>query len=190
MSKPEPPKPSRILRQYFQHQGTKFRFVSQRLAFPNGTEGDREYILHPGGAVAVPITDDGHFVLLEQYRFAVGDYIYEFPAGTLEPREDPLTTAQRELAEEAGFKAHQWDNLGQFYLAPGYSDEVLYLYLARNLETLPNPPAGDDDEDIRLVYFSRDQFLDLANRSALTNRPCLDVKTIACFQRAQLLLHA
>ncbi len=188
MPKPEPPKPSRVLRQYFQHQGVKFRFVSQRLRFPNQTEGDREYIVHPGGAVAVPITEDGRFVLLEQYRFAVGDYIYEFPAGTLEPNEEPLITAQRELAEEAGYTAAQWDDLGRFYLAPGYSDEMLYLYLARGLEVLPEPPAGDDDEDIKLVYFSTAEFLELAARSSLTERPCMDVKTLACFQRAQQVL--
>ena len=133
--------------------------------------------------MAVPVTDVGKFVCIYQYRFAVGDYIYEFPAGTLEPDEPANITVKRELEEETGYTARRWDRLGQFFLAPGYSDETIFAYLARDLEKLPVPPAGDEDEDIEVVELSVDEMRELAVTSK-----ALDSKTIACFYRALQVL--
>ena len=180
MFKPKPPQPSDILREILHHRGFKFSYYSRRLRFPNGTEGNREYIVHPGGAVAVPVTADGKFVCIRQYRFAIGAYIYEFPAGTLEPDEPPAETVKRELEEETGYSASRWDDLGQFFLAPGYSDETLFIYLARELEKLENPPDGDEDEDIEVVFLTAAEMA----RKAVESKE-LDAKTIACFYRAQ-----
>ena len=107
-------------------------------------------IRHPGASLAVPITDDGQVVLLRQYRFAVQARLLEFPAGTLEEGEDPLESMQRELGEEAGYSAARWDALGPMLPCPGYSDEVIHCFLARELTPLENPPAGDDDEDLEV----------------------------------------
>ncbi|MEL7083985.1 MAG: NUDIX hydrolase [Cyanobacteria bacterium P01_A01_bin.3] len=177
--KPEPSKPSQVLQEILSHSGAKFTYLSRRLRFPNQTEADRDYIIHPGGAVAVPVTAEGKFIVIRQYRFAVGDYIYEFPAGTLEPDEPANITVRRELEEETGYSASRWDNLGQFFLAPGYSDETIFAYLARDLEKLPVPPDGDEDEDIEVVELSVAELQDLA-----LNSKDVDAKTIACFYRA------
>ncbi|WP_369408148.1 NUDIX hydrolase [Leptolyngbya ohadii] len=109
---------------------------------------------HPGGALAVPITPEGKLVLVRQYRFAAQGRLLEFPAGTIEPNEDPLTTIQREIEEETGYHADRWQTLGQFYLAPGYSDEIIYAYLAQDLHKLETPPQQDEDEDIETVLLS------------------------------------
>lgn len=177
--------PSQILREHLRFQGHKYTFVSQRLRFPNGTEGEREYLLHPGGVVAVPVTAEGKFVCIRQYRFAVAAYLYEFPAGTVEPGEHPDETIRRELEEETGLRAHRWDPLGQFYLCPGYSSEIMYAYLARDLEVLDAPPAKDEDEDIAVVELSPAELTEMA-RFGLD----FDSKSITCFWRAQLFLAA
>ncbi len=180
MSKPYPPV---VLRERLRYQGYKYVFLGQRLRFPNQTEGDREYIVHPGGAVVVPVTAAGTFLCIRQYRFAVGDYIYEFPAGTLEPGEAPAETVKRELQEETGWRAHRWDDLGQFYLAPGYSDEIMYAYLARDLEPLPAKPPGDEDEDIQVVELTT---AELRHKALHTLE--LDAKSVTCFYRALAFL--
>ncbi len=178
-----PPAPSILLAERLRYTGKKYTFVCQHLRFPGGQEGEREYLLHPGGAMVVPVTSEGHFMLLKQYRFAVGSYIYEFPAGTLEPGEAADQTIRRELEEETGYRGHRWDSLGTFFLAPGYSDEVMYVYLARDLEKLEDPPPQDDDEDIEVVVLSPDETAQL-----LLHQPDLDAKTIAAFYRAQAVL--
>lgn len=183
MARLSKPFPSEVVRERFRYQGFKYLFVSQRMRFPNQTEADREYLIHPGGAIVVPVTAAGKYVCIKQYRFAVSNYIYEFPAGTLEPGEDPDYTVRRELEEETGLRGHRWDNLGEFYLAPGYSDEVMYTYLARDLEVLPDPPPGDDDEDIVVEEFTAEEMI-----SMIRTTPLLDAKSIACFYRAYLFL--
>ncbi|MEO0802714.1 MAG: NUDIX hydrolase [Cyanobacteria bacterium J06642_2] len=185
MPKPRPPQPSTVLAERLHYRGQKFDFLAQTLQFPNGVTGDREYVIHPGGVVVVPVTADGKFICIWQYRFAIGRYIYEFPAGTVEPDELPAQTARRELAEETGYSAHQWNDLGQFFLAPGYSDEIMYVFLARDLEKLDRPPAGDEDEDIQVLSKSE---AELADEILLA--PDADAKTIACFLRARHQLHA
>jgi len=85
----------------------------------NGKVKVRQLVKHPGAVVMIPVLPDGRIIYEKQYRFAVGDYIYELPAGTLEPGEDPLETAKRELMEETGYSAKRWRKLAEFYLAPG-----------------------------------------------------------------------
>lgn len=137
------------------YRGRKFAFEAARLRLPNGTEGEFETIRHPGGAMAVPVTADGRLVLVEQYRFALDEWLLEFPAGTLEPGEEAAATIRRELEEEVGFRAGSWRRLGDFPLAPGYSDELIHAFLARDLEALADPPAQDPDEDIRTAILSQ-----------------------------------
>ena len=137
-----------VLSRRLAYHGRKFGFEVLRLRLPNGAEGEFETIRHPGGAMAVPVTDDGRFVLVRQYRFPVDGHLLEFPAGTLEPGEAPKTTIRRELEEETGYRAHRVTPLAQFPLAPGYSDETIHAFVARGLEALDQPPPQDADEDI------------------------------------------
>ena len=100
------------------------------------------------------MTSDGKLVLVRQYRFAVEGRTLEFPAGTIDDHEDPADTVKREIEEETGYRAHKWQKLGQFILAPGYSDEIIYAFLAQDLEKLETPPAQDEDEDIEIVLMT------------------------------------
>ena len=107
----------------------KFSFEINRIELPNGHEGEYGYIKHPGAALAVPITKNNKVIILRQYRFAVSRYLLEFPAGTLEIGETPISSIQREIQEETGFSANKWDELGTLVPAPGYADEEIYLFL-------------------------------------------------------------
>jgi ADP-ribose pyrophosphatase len=143
-----------LLRQKLFYKGRKFDFEVSRLRLPNQAEGEWECVRHPGGALAVPVTADGKLVLVRQYRFAAQGRLLEFPAGTIEAEEDPLETVQREIQEETGYRAEQWRSLGKFYLAPGYSDEIIYAFLATELEQLERPPTQDEDEDMETVLMT------------------------------------
>ncbi len=172
-----------LLRQRLFYKGRKFNFEVNRLRLPNKAEGEWECIRHPGGALAVPVTADGKLILLRQYRFAIQGRIIEFPAGTLELNEDPLEAVQRELQEETGYRAQKWDKLGEFFLAPGYSDEILYAFLARDLEKLETPPAKEEDEDIEILYYTPEEL----EKAFIDGEP-VDAKTISSFLLARPFL--
>lgn len=140
-----PLEPPQLLRRKLFYQGRKFSFEVNRYRLPNKVEGEMECIRHPGGALIVPVTSDGQLMLLRQYRFSVQRRILEFPAGTVEIGEDPATTAEREVQEETGFRAANLKKIGEILLAPGYSDEVIYIFLATGLEKLKSLLAQDDD---------------------------------------------
>jgi ADP-ribose pyrophosphatase len=166
--------PAKILQNKLHYQGRKFSFNVDRIELPNGIIGEWESIHHPGGAMAVPITNDGKLVLVKQYRFPTQGRILEFPAGTLEVGEDPATTIAREIEEETGYRASKWTTLGEFFLAPGYCDEIIYAYLAQDLEKLAVQPAGDDDEDITVVLMTPAEF-----EAAISRGDSIDAKSIA-----------
>ena len=165
-----------VLKQKLLYQGRKFNFEVSQRRLPNGVEGEWELIQHPGGALVVPITNEGQLVLVRQYRFALAGRLLEFPAGTVEVGENPEETVKRELEEEAGYRGHTWQTIGQFPLAPGYSDEIIYAYLAKDLEKLPNPPAQDEDEDIEVVLMEFAEF-----EEAIAKGEMVDAKSIASY---------
>lgn len=107
----------------------------------DGQEHFREVVEHPGGVVIIPITKDNKIILVKQWRHPIHEELIEFPAGKLARGEDPFLAAKRELLEETGFSAENWESLGFIYTAPGFCDEKLYLYKAYNLtfsETKPD----------------------------------------------------
>ncbi|AFY55986.1 NTP pyrophosphohydrolase [Rivularia sp. PCC 7116] len=163
-----------LLKQRLLYKGRKFDFEVNRLRLPNKSEGDWECIRHPGGALAVPVTPEGKLILLRQYRFAVGGRLLEFPAGTVEEGESPFQTIQREIQEETGYRARKWQKLGNFFLAPGYSDEIIYAYLAEDLEKLEVPPNLDEDEDIEVLFFTPAEL-----EKAILEGDAVDSKTIS-----------
>lgn len=172
-----------LLKQCLFYKGRKFDFEVNRLRLPNKVEGDWECIRHPGGALAVPVTAEGKLVLVRQYRFAIQGRILEFPAGTLELNEDPLETIQREIEEETGYTSQKWDKLGEFFLAPGYSDEIIYAFLARDLVKLETPPKQDADEDMETVLMTPDEF-----HTAILQGEAVDAKSICSFMLARPFL--
>jgi len=178
------PEPSLLLETIAALDARKLRFELNRMALPKGLEGTFGLIRHPGASLAVPLLADGRVVILRQYRFAVQTRLLEFPAGTLDEGEDPLNTMQRELQEEAGYSAARWDPLGTLLPCPGYSDEVIHLFLARELTPLSKPPAGDDDEDIEVVLMTPAEL----DRALASGDEYLDAKSVtAWFQAKQLL---
>jgi ADP-ribose pyrophosphatase len=176
--------PPEFLQERLFYKGRVFNFEVSRLRLPNGVEGEWECVRHPGGALAVPITNEGKWVLVRQYRFSLQARILEFPAGTIEPGEDAATTVQRELEEESGYRARKWDSLGKFPLAPGYSDEYIYAFLARDLQKLEAPPEQDLDEDLEVVLMSCEEL-----EAAIAKGEGIDAKTITAFYLARLALN-
>ena len=130
----------------------------------------------------MPITDDGQVVVLRQYRFAVQARLLEFPAGTLEEGEDPLDSMKRELGEEAATALERWMPLARCCL-PGYSDEVIYCFLARELTRLENPPEGDDDEDLEVLLMTPEDL----DACLASGDEWLDGKSITAWYRAKQL---
>jgi ADP-ribose pyrophosphatase len=116
----------------------------ERVELPNGSVADLEIIHHPGGAAVVAVDTQRRVCLLRQFRHAANGWLWELPAGKIDNREPPLQTAQRELEEEAGFRAARWDSLGEYVSSPGVFTEVIHLYFATSLTaTAANPEAHE-----------------------------------------------
>ena len=160
-------------------QGRIFNITSERLRLPNGREVAREFVFHPGAVVILPVTAEGELIVESQYRQAVRQTILEFPAGTLEREEDPLLCAQRELSEEIGLAAKNWQDLGVVYPAPGVSNETQHLFLASDLEECRR--EGDEDEIIEAKLYSV-----RAVEKLIADGVISDGKSIAIFTRARL----
>lgn len=116
------------------YQGQLLHVKEDEVRLPDGRLGRREYIVHPGAAVILAMPDERTLLLERQFRYALRRHLLELPAGKIDPGEDPLATAQRELLEETGHTARVWKHLTTLYPVAGYSDERIELYLARDLE--------------------------------------------------------
>jgi 8-oxo-dGTP pyrophosphatase MutT (NUDIX family) len=122
-------------KQTLHYSGRIISVTTDEVVLPNGHRAQLEVIHHPGGAAAVALNEAGSICLLRQYRYVADGWLWELPAGKLEPNEPPLHTAQRELIEEAGVSARQWDALGTVLSSPGVFSERLHLFLARDIMT-------------------------------------------------------
>ena len=120
-----------------------------QVRLPTGNLSQREYVMHPGAVVIVPILPNGNVVLEKQFRYPLHQVFIELPAGKIDAGEDILMTGQRELLEETGYSASEWVKLGLQHPCIGYSDEVIHMYLARGL----NAGAHQREEDESLQVF-------------------------------------
>jgi 8-oxo-dGTP pyrophosphatase MutT (NUDIX family) len=143
----------------------------EQVRLPNGRVAELEIAHHPGGAAVVALDDAGRVCLLRQYRHAAGGWLVELPAGKLDGGEPPLECAQRELAEEAGVTARQWDKLGECFSSPGILTEVLHLFLARGLA--PADARPEEHEVFEASWIPFDEAVDLAARGELRDAKSL-----------------
>ncbi|MDA7417231.1 NUDIX hydrolase [Xenophilus arseniciresistens] len=143
------------------------------VALPDGSVATREYVIHPGAVVVVPLLDDGRVVLERQYRYPVGQVMVEFPAGKLDAGEDPLVCGQRELIEETGYRAREWAYAGRMHLAVAYSTEVIHIYFARGLQA--GERKLDAGEFLDVFSATPAQLLDWCRDGTVT-----DAKTLSC----------
>jgi 8-oxo-dGTP pyrophosphatase MutT (NUDIX family) len=130
--------------------GRVIRVTTDEVVLPNGHRTVLEVVHHPGGAAAVALDEAGHVCLLRQYRYVAGGWLWELPAGKLEPGEPALATAQRELIEEAGVSAERWESLGICLSSPGVFTERLHLFLASGIR--PARPAQEHAEVIEVHW--------------------------------------
>ena len=127
------------------YEGRVVNLRIERVALPNGAVVDLELMHHNGAAAVVAVDDAGRVVLIHQYRFATGNYIWELPAGILKSEDEPpATCAVRELREEVGIAAREWRPLGTIFTTPGFCDERIHLFLARGLDHVGHEREADE----------------------------------------------
>jgi ADP-ribose pyrophosphatase len=151
------------------------------VQLPNGKSTSREYVVHPGACVVIPLLDNGDVILEKQFRYPVGREMIEFPAGKLDPNEDPLICALRELREETGYSASEWAYAGCMHLAIAYSTEVIHIYFARGL--VLGERDLDDGEFLDVFTAPAQQLISWCADGTVT-----DAKTVACALHLQQFL--
>lgn len=153
-----------------------------RVRLPDGNEGVREYIVHPGAVVIIPVLDNGDLLFERQYRYPVGRAFLELPAGKIDPGEEINATATRELLEETGYEAAEWRYLGVMHPCIGYSNERIEIFLARRL-TQVSAPQLDHEEFLDILPLSMGEALAAIQAGELT-----DAKTITALFWAEKIL--
>ncbi|MDR1964884.1 MAG: NUDIX hydrolase, partial [Planctomycetaceae bacterium] len=148
-----------------------FKVVKKMITGRSGLSLERHVVIHPGAVVILPILDDGRLVLIRQQRVAVDETLIELPAGTLEPNEQPLSTARRELIEETGYTAKTMTLIMTFFASPGFVREEMQLFKATDL--IPGPTAMEDGEKIETLIVDLPQALQM-----ITDGQIKDAKTI------------
>ena len=153
------------LRRVNRYEGIVVNLTVDRIRLPDGNESFREVVEHPGGVCVLPVDEEGYAYCVRQYRYAMGEHLLEAPAGKLEPGEDPLKAAERELSEETGFTAGRLIPLGSYFTSPGISTEKLHLYLAIRLRRGEAHP--DEGEFLDLVRIPFDELFERAQNGEL-----------------------
>jgi len=153
------------------YRGKVIDLTVDRITTASGMQAVREVVVHPGGAAVVPVFSNGDVLLVEQFRYPMRQSLLELPAGRIDPGETPEETAARELQEEVGFRAGRLEKLVAFYTTPGFCNELLHLFLARDLE--PGRRAGDEDEELSVHRYSPGQLEKLIRSGRI-----VDAKTL------------
>jgi ADP-ribose pyrophosphatase len=138
-----------------------------KVRLPDGRETEREYIEHPGAVIIIPLLDNGQLVMERQFRYPLRRTFIELPAGKIDPNEGPLETGKRELLEETGYTAKEWQFLTLLHPCIGYSDEVIHVYLARDL--VLDKPDCDEDELLEIFTMSLPEAMQAMRRGEITD---------------------
>lgn len=139
---------AKINKRLILHKSRVFNLIRENVTLENGVITNLEFIEHPGATAIIPMLTDSRVLLIRQYRHALREYIWEIPAGTLDPQESVMNCAKRELIEETGYSAGHWQKLGEITPVPGYSDERIHIFLATDLR--PAEQELDQDEIIKV----------------------------------------
>ncbi len=142
------------------HTGQLFSVQILHFEDKDGRRYTREVVRHPGAVLVLPVLEDGKIVMIRNFRVAVDERLWELPAGKLEPDEAPQRAAERELQEETGYCAAAVRKLGEFYTSPGFSDELMHVYLAEQLT--PVQRALEPGEDIQVQCVDSDEAVAMA----------------------------
>lgn len=153
------------------YQGTLLHVKEDRVELPDGNCSTREYIVHPGAVVVIPLLENGDVVMERQFRYPLRRDLYELPAGKLDSGENPLACARRELLEETGYIAEKWRFVATIHPCIGYSDEVMSLYLAQDLSL--GEHNRDGDEFLEIFHLPVQEALEWVRTGRIT-----DVKTV------------
>ncbi len=164
------------------YRGKIVNLRRDQVLTPGGREPAlREIVEHPGAVAILALDREERLVLVRQYRHAAGEVLLEVPAGKLEPGEEPLRCAQRELAEETGCRGGAWSRLTQFYSSPGFCDEQIHLFMAKGV--VPGEPlAADDDEVLEPLWLDLEEAQHLLAEGRIN-----DGKTIIALQLASIM---
>ncbi|WP_454061110.1 NUDIX hydrolase [Candidatus Nitrospira salsa] len=161
------------------YSGKFLTYNIDTVTLPNGATAELEMIRHPGASAVVPVKDDGTVILIRQFRHAAGGFIYEIPAGKLNPGEDPLDCASRELEEEIGYRAENLELLTSLFTAPGFTDEVIHVYKATGL--VKGQQQLDQDEVLEILEWPMDKAI-----AEIKNGTIRDAKTMVGLQMVYL----
>ena len=151
------------------------KVLTKNVDLPNGKNMNLEMIDHLGAVLIVPFLNKSEVVMIRQYRASIDEYLYELPAGTIEAGEDILNCAKREIIEETGYEALDWQELGFIYPCPGYSNEKIFIFKAENLTANKALPQ-DEEEIIEVEIFNQEKIKTFLKEGKIT-----DSKTIAAF---------
>jgi ADP-ribose pyrophosphatase len=183
MSKASPP--FRKLSETIVFDGSLIKVGSARFEAPDGSRFEREVVHHPGAVVVVPVTADRNVIMVRQFRAAVGGDLLEVPAGKRDVDGEPTdVTAGRELAEEVGRRAGRLDLMARFYNSPGFSDELTYLYLARDLDEVPYDRQGFEEQHMTVEEVALERAAEMVTAGEI-----VDAKSIIGLALARQLLH-
>jgi ADP-ribose pyrophosphatase len=160
------------------YEGHFLKVRRDQIRLPSGKAAEREYIVHPGAVMIVPIADDGQLVVERQHRYPLDRVLLEFPAGKLDPDETTLHCAQRELREETGFQAREWAHAGRLHNAPAYSNEFIEIWFARGL--VAGAQQLDDGEFLEVQTMAEATLFAMAASGELT-----DAKTMVALLKLQ-----
>jgi ADP-ribose pyrophosphatase len=141
-----------LLKRDILYTGKVFDMIVDQVEYPSGKKGVREIAHHPGGAVVVPLFENGDVLMVRQLRYPLGKHILELPAGKLDKGEEPAKAALRELEEETGWIAGSLEKLTSIYTTPGFCDEELHMFLARGLRESPHGHKREEGEQTMTVH--------------------------------------
>lgn len=147
------------------YRGRAVHLTRHRVELENGATSIREVVGHPGAVAIVAVDAEGNLLMVRQYRYAVGQELLELPAGTIDPEEEPLHCAHRELEEETGYRAANLTPLSRFYPTPGYCGELIYLYSASDLT--PAKQCLDEDEFLTPIKIPFTEALELVKKGEI-----------------------